>query len=443
MKRIALTVVALALSSLALSCSSYNNPSGTTSSSSGSGSSSSTSSGSKGASSGLAFRAFISQDVQLPVSSTFPSGVSPGLFVMDATQDLRSTVFISTNNTAGRLILAPNKSVTLALGTEDTTVSVVNNQQESQSGTITLPAVTESVAMSPNGAIGYAAVGNAPMPGLAPGAIEVLNLVSPGITTTIPAPAAHYVVASHNGNRLLVFSDNSDTVTVVFTGNILTSGTVTTGISGFDRPIYSFFSSDDSTAWVLNCGPECGGTQASVQEVDLTTNSLAGPPIPVSAATVGLLQATTLYVAGTPLTSPANACTGATTAATTCGRVSVIDLNAKKVTASYVITDGYHNRIGLSDNGQLFIGARGCTNISNGNETRGCLSILNTPSATVVIPPQNGDATGIQPIAKRNICYVVQNAQFFIYDTTTDELRPSIDQIDFSGQLIDVIAPDF
>ena len=334
MKRIALTVVALALSSLALSCSSYNNPSGTTSSSSGSGSSSSTSSGSKGASSGLAFRAFISQDVQLPVSSTFPSGVSPGLFVMDATQDLRSTVFISTNNTAGRLILAPNKSVTLALGTEDTTVSVVNNQQESQSGTITLPAVTESVAMSPNGAIGYAAVGNAPMPGLAPGAIEVLNLVSPGITTTIPAPAAHYVVASHNGNRLLVFSDNSDTVTVVFTGNILTSGTVTTGISGFDRPIYSFFSSDDNTAWVLNCGPECGGTQASVQEVDLTTNSLAGPPIPVSAATVGLLQAMTLYVAGTPLTSPANACTGATTAATTCGRVSAIDLNAKKVTAS-------------------------------------------------------------------------------------------------------------
>jgi hypothetical protein len=363
---------------------------------------------------------------------------------MDATTDLRSQVFINTNNTAGRLILAPNKSVTLALGTADNIVSVINSQQESQTGTITLPAFTESVAIAPNGSVGYAAVSNAPLPGLPPGAIYQLNLSSPAVLNTIPLPAAHYVVSSHNGNRLLVFSDNSDTVTVVFTGNIGTVQTITTGIGGFDRPVYAFFSSDDSTAWVLNCGAECGGTEASVQEVDLSTNTLVGAPVHVAGATVGLLQGQTLYVAGTPTTSPSDSCAGMNTAAPTCGRLSVVDLNAKKATASYAITDGYHNRIGISDNGQLFIGARSCTNISvSGGEIRGCLSILNTLNPTVVIPPQVGDATGIQPIPKRNICYVVQNAELFIYDTTTDVLRPAADQINFSGQLIDVIVPDF
>ncbi len=450
MKRIALTLVALILSSLALSCSSSSSPStsstGSTSSSGSSGSSSSTSTGSKGATSGLTFRAFISQDVQLPTSPTFPAGVTPGLFIVDATQDIRSTVVINTNNTAGRMILAPNKSITLVLGTEDNIVSVINNQQESQSGTITLPAYSESIAISPNGATGYAAVSNAPVPGLAPGAIYVLNLAAstPAISTILPLPAAHYVFSSHNGNRLLVFSDNSDAATVVYTGNIGTAQTITSEIAGFDHPLYAFFSTDDSTAWVLNCGPQCGGKEASIQEVDLNTNSLSGAPIPVAAVSVGLLQGTTLYVAGTPPTSPANSCAGANTAATTCGRLSIVDLNAKTVTGTAVITDGYHIRLSLSDNGQLFIGSRNCTNISiSGGETRGCLSIYNTLNGNVVVPPQNGDATGIQAIAKRNICYVVQNNQFFIYDTTIDALRPIVDQIPFSGQLIDVITPDY
>jgi hypothetical protein len=32
----------------------------------------------------------------------------------------------------------------------------------------------------------------------------------------------------------------------------------------FDRPVKAVFSADGSTAYVLNCGPECGGTTASV-----------------------------------------------------------------------------------------------------------------------------------------------------------------------------------
>ena len=55
--------------------------------------------------------------------------------------------------------------------------------------------------------------------------------------------------------------------------------------------------------------------------------------------------------------------------------------------APIAITDGYHNRIALGANGQLFIGARTCTEIvlpNSTNEARGCLSIYNTLPTTTV-----------------------------------------------------------
>ena len=103
-----------------------------------------------------------------------------------------------------------------------------------------------------------------------------------------------------------------------------------------------------------------------------------------------------------------------------------------------IITDGYHNRIALGPNGQLFIGARTCTEIvppippPAGAEVRGCLSIYNTLPATtvgsnqpggVVIPPENGDVTGIQPIATRRWCMWSRADRLYIYDASTDALE--------------------
>ena len=82
-----------------------------------------------------------------------------------------------------------------------------------------------------------------------------------------------------------------------------------TTVSGFDRPIFGFFSSDNTQAWILNCGPECGGTQASVQVLDLVHNT-AGPATPVpGGATVGFLKNQILYVAGNPPVG-SNTCAG-------------------------------------------------------------------------------------------------------------------------------------
>ena len=71
--------------------------------------------------------------------------------------------------------------------------------------------------------------------------------------------------------------------------------------------MWAIFSDDDSTAYILNCGPECGGTTASVTLLDVNSN-LVGPTIPVDAATFGLLSGNTLYVAGTK--PGANTCAG-------------------------------------------------------------------------------------------------------------------------------------
>jgi len=170
----------------------------------------------------------------------------------------------------------------------------------------------------------------------------------------------------------------------------------------------------------------------------------------VHGATIGLLSGTTLYVAGTPPPPApgANTCTGSTTAATSCGRLDVVDLTSMTVSGSAIITDGYHNRMEMGANGQLFIGAvRTCTNInipasgSNTGEVRGCLSIFNTTNSNVVIPPDNGDVTGIQPITNRGVVYVCENGELRIYDTTTDELQSK--QIDIIGQAIDVKLVDF
>ena len=57
-----------------------------------------------------------------------------------------------------------------------------------------------------------------------------------------------------------------------------------------------------------------------------------------------------------------------------------------------------------------------------------------------MVPPNNGDVTGLQPITNRNVVYVVQKGELRIYDTTTDKLQTQ--QVDILGQAIDVELVD-
>jgi DNA-binding beta-propeller fold protein YncE len=342
------------------------------------------------------------------------------------------------------MVVTPNKVQTLVFSPPDSRLTFISNSAESASASITLSGFTESFLASPDSQTLYIAVPTGPVIGQSPGVVVMLSLNTGNLIGEINVPAARYLSLGHSGNRLLAFSDNSNKVSVISFGK---GNPTVTQVDGFDRPVTAFFSVDDNTAYIVNCGFECGGTQASVQTLDLSQDPpVAGVQSPVAAATVAVQDGTTLYLAGTPF--PASPCTGQTTAATSCGLLTVFDLASMSVVQPPVaITDGYHNRMALGADGQFFVGAHHCSEIipplppPPDVETRGCLSIYNSTTGTVVIPPANGDATGIEPIPGRHVVYVAQGGQLQIYDTRTDLLQKT--QIDISGEVIDVKVVDF
>jgi hypothetical protein len=428
---------------------------------------------------GLKFRAFISQDV---TNATGTAGAS--VLIVDANRDLvagrvgagAGGGLLGSSFLPTTMIESSNHQITLAISLDNTQVQVINNSTEAASGTVNLsPAYTQSIVISPDVTSAYAASPTMQIPGGTPGAVAVISLSTGQISSKVPVPGAQYVVESGDGSRLLAFSNNKDlvnTITIVSPFNIIAGQqnalcpTAVTAVaptqpvcqfvSGFDHPIFGFFSSDNTIAWILNCGPQCGGQQASVQVLDLV-HGTAGVAVPVDAATVGFVNNQTLYVAGTPTTPPGgstpadNSCTGITTAAPTCGRLDVVDLPSMTVTNHLVITDGYHTQMNMQ-NGQLFVGSKTCSNVflptpTSAGEQRGCLSIVNTvPSAIVqgdvIFPPDNGDVTGLQPITNRTIMYVIEGGAVRIYDTTTDKIFP-LTSITIVGNAVDVKLADF
>jgi hypothetical protein len=394
--------------------------------------------------SGLKFRAFVSNPLSGGGSVNFPV-----IDIVDATQDLLSPSTINLLGMVaqpGLMVVSPDLHFTLVFSAPGDIAVIDNTTEAAVSGlpVVSLPGLTESIVVANTSATAYAAVPDAAIPGQAAGAVVAISLTNGTVQATIPVPAAHYLALSPDGSRLLVFSDNSNNVTVIATGLIGTNNDPRQPIGGiccFDRPVWGVFA-DSATAYIFNCGAECpGGVSAGIATFDVGSPS-PGPTVPLSAATYGLLNGGILYVAGTP---PHTAC-GGNTAATTCGTLNLIDVSGMKVinSAPIVITDGYHNRMAMGSNGQLFIGARSCTSINDfGGEVRGCLSIYNTSSGAVVVPPQIGDATGIEPIAGRNIVYVCEGGVFQAFDTTTDQLLVQIPRpIDIVGYNIDVKVVD-
>ncbi len=431
--------------------------------------------------SGIAYRAFVTNYVSAGAASA-------GVFIVNAAADLRPSVApIPAGNNPGMMVVTPNLAQTLVfsgngLPSSDNQFTIINNTSESDASHVILPGMTQSFVVSPDSSTAYVAVPTAPVVGQSPGVVEVISLSSGTVEGVVNVPSAQYLAVGNTGNRVLAFSEGTDsiadTISVITPSNIgIPNATVVTPVCCFDHPLAAFFSSDDSTAYVLNCGPECGGTQASIQPLDLTTTTpTAGTAFPVpGGATVALLvNSSTMYVAGTPYTpgggGPSLACPSGTTQAQYCGELTIVNLAPPMSvvnTAPIYITDGYHDQIAFGSNGQLFIGSHTCTEIippsppPTGAETRGCLSIYNTlttavgsaPAGGVLIPPENGDVTGIQPIAKRNegiaqeVVYVVQGQSvadqggtLYIYDTTIDALEYNPNNTNSPGEIFGLVG---
>lgn len=203
----------------------------------------------------------------------------------------------------------------------------------------------------------------------------------------------------------------------------------------FDRPIKAVFSSDGATAYVINCGPECGGTQAGIVTVPLTGNAfntgVGGPaglnlkPTAVVAvpggATDALQNNSLLYVAGQELQ------TAGAYAGLFAGNLSIVDLTKNTVTGKYSISDGNHTKMVLADSNTLWIGSQNCEEGVRYAEAQanpssapalGCLTMFNTSNNAVMVDTYKGDLTGLTAITSLLKVYVAEGGQVHIYNTT-------------------------
>ena len=360
------------------------------------------------------------------ISNTF----SGNLQIVD-TQDDKTAFTQQTVNSSGQVVpgvpvtITVSTSVTFELESPDNSVTVVYdpntialwfvmNSTEMTAGDVILTSPTGMALFSPDGGTVYVPEPNLPVSGGRAGGVEVVSRSLAEVTTSYDIPSARYIALSPSGQYLLVFASNSDSV---FLLNLTASTVTPVEIPGFARPINAFFSSDGNTAYVLNCGPECGSSNpASVAALDIPSQTITAT-VPVGGASVGLLNGTTLYVAGSPVPP-----------GTTSTYDAVNISNMTRITANSVaIGDGFHTTMALAMNNKLYIGASSCS-----NTTTGCLSVVDVSSNTADAPlPPRGAITSLLAIPNRNVVYAVEGGLMNVYDTTTDTLQAT--QFNFMG----------
>ena len=208
----------------------------------------------------------------------------------------------------------------------------------------------------------------------------------------------------------------------------------------FDRPVKAVFSNDGGTAYVLNCGAECGGTASSVSLLPVgamifTQNQASGllpcnqpsvAPCPNSksspytsisvpgGASNALIDSSTMYVVGQQLLLSDNLFTG---------NLTLVNLTNNTVGSAIPISDGAPgamSRIIEADDNTLWIGMTKCTNGERyaKGQSYGCLTMFNRSTNTVtMIEPYQGDATGIAAVTSLHKVYVAEGGQVYIYNT--------------------------
>ncbi|HUB19487.1 MAG TPA: hypothetical protein VL990_12685, partial [Acidobacteriaceae bacterium] len=206
---------------------------------------------------------------------------------------------------------------------------------------------------------------------------------------------------------------------------------VSTGPSAtFDHPIKAVFSPDGTTAYVIDCGPECGGTAAGLTTIPITASSInsgstGGSGIALVAqsniaipngATNAIFNGNTLYIAGQQYQSSSGLFAG---------YLTVMNTPADTITGSYSISDGMHNRMVFADDNTLWIGSSQCNQGPRYQQAQagasiqfGCITMFNTATNAVTIDSYKGDGTGIADVEGLHKVYTTEGGQIYIYNTT-------------------------
>jgi hypothetical protein len=231
----------------------------------------------------------------------------------------------------------------------------------------------------------------------------------------------------------------------------------------FDRPVKAVFSTDGGTAYVLNCGPECGGVASSVSILPVAPMIfLVGQPsglLPCNAAPCANAQTTPI----TNFAIPGGASNALVDSSTMwvvgqqpqqvngetlfAGNLTVVNLSNNTAGSAIPISDGVPggpSRMLEADNSTLWIAMTKCNNGVRAATglPYGCLTMFNTSSNTVtMLEPYLGDATGIAAVIGLHKIYTAEGGQVYIY-TTADGTALDNQYVTVTGTAYDVAYMD-
>jgi hypothetical protein len=337
-----------------------------------------------------------SQLLQRVMAGFTSNGSSGGLEILDANRDLRSNVqntipsFSISGFASGSpstIISYPEESLGYVFSSTDGSFTAINYGKEASGGSVaTFAATSPSVAAATDGSRFL-------------GAQEVngqLAISGGGSSFFLNLPNVDKVVVNRGNTVIFAMVRNSDLLYRVIKVNASSNPSFPPGSvdcqplllpvycvvpvavpgqpKAFDRPSDVYFSLDGTTAYVMNCGPECGGTTAGLTllqtgaltvDVIPTVNPLSPTapsplsvlpvpnPIPIpGGVTVAVSDGSTLYLAGQQLLAD-----GLFT-----GNLTTLNLATFTVTGKSSISDGHHSKILFADDNTLWIGAQQCAN---------------------------------------------------------------------------------
>jgi len=351
----------------------------------------------------------------------------------------------------------PEEQAGAVYGAGDGSFALLNYASEKQNTTVSLPGQSSGVFISRDERYVFAANQTA----------HTLTVQDRQLGTSygLNVPNIYRVSTNPSGSAALAFVQDSNLVYSVYklqTNQKVPSNAVdcepqnipvfcALPVPGtFDRPTKAVFSADGTTAFVLNCGPECGGTQASISFLPVAGIIIqSGAPVPPGApsavtatipvpggVTNALQNGNLLYIAGQQLQSDGFFA----------GFLSILDLGAQKITGNYSISDGTHTRMNFGDDNTLWIGSQLCTQgerYHQGATTNlGCLTMFNTAKNSVtMIGSYKGDATGVASVLTLHKVYTAEGGQVYIY-STVDGSALDNSQVTVVGTAYDVAYMD-
>jgi len=347
------------------------------------------------------------------------------------------------NGLSSSVFVTRNQNYTFAASQQSGIMTVVDNSTSGGSYPLSLPGVYR-VSVNPGGSVALAFVQNSNYIYYPMKLTAAQTIVSSGGPTTWPQAAVD--CQPHNAPIWCLFQARDSS------NNPLS----------FDRPVKAVFSADGGTAYVLNCGPECGGSNASVSLLPVSPMIFligqrsgelpaAGSITTISTpggATNALVDSSTLYVVGQEQ-MPDGYWGGHLTAVNLQNNALVPSTGTVPNPVS--ISDGEpgaSSRMIMADDNTLWIGMSKCINGERYNNPGvytsgyGCLTMVNTTNNTVtMLEPYIGDDTGIAAITSLHKIYAVEGGQVYIY-STVDGTSINNEYVTVTGTAYDVAYMD-